>query len=210
MSKDWTGGFNSVFKTLGASIHGLGERESDDYYATHPMALEIFAPHFPIHHKVWEPSCGEGHLSKWLAAHGHDVLSTDLVNRGYGIGGMDFFKIDRNSQLLKGWSEGETFDILTNPPYKYATEFVLHALDVIPEDGHVIMFLKTTFLEGKIRKERIFDNTPPIYVYQYSGRMVCAKNGDFKSMEKAGSAVAYAMYVWSKSNKEKRTEIKWI
>lgn len=100
MAKDWTGGFNSVFKTLGATGHAEGEREVNDYYATHPMALELFAPHFSINHKVWEPSCGEGHLSEWLVRNGHDVLSTDLIDRGYGTGGVDFFKMTGNTPLL--------------------------------------------------------------------------------------------------------------
>lgn len=72
------------------------------------------------------------------------------------------------------------------------------------------MFLKTSFLEGKIRKEKIYDINPPAYIFQYSGRMVCAKNGDFAKMKKVGSAVAYAMYVWNKHNKGKQTLLKWI
>lgn len=93
MSKDWTGDSTSVFKALGASNHTDHERADHDYYATSPKALELLSPHYPIAHKVYEPSCGEGHLSKWLVAHGHDVLSTDIVDRGYGVGGIDFFKM---------------------------------------------------------------------------------------------------------------------
>lgn len=222
MTKDWTGGFNGVFKTLGASNHGEGERERNDYYATHPIALEMFAPHFPIARKVGEPSCGEGHLSRWLKAHGHGVLSTDLIDRGYGIGGINFFEVGNpdmfenteGNRLLTEWclkdNASQPFDILTNPPYKFATEYVLHALELIPEKGHVIMFLKTTFLEGMERKERIFDTNPPVAVFQFSHRVLCAKNGDFAKMPKNGSAVAYAMYVWAKRNKGMRTELKWI
>lgn len=33
---------------------------------------------------VWECACGEGHISKVLESHGYDVVSTDLVYRGYG------------------------------------------------------------------------------------------------------------------------------
>ena len=32
--KDWTGNYNSIFKTLGASNHTDKEREVNDYYAT--------------------------------------------------------------------------------------------------------------------------------------------------------------------------------
>ena len=33
---------------------------------------------------VWECACGEGHISKVLESHGYNVVSTDLVYRGYG------------------------------------------------------------------------------------------------------------------------------
>ena len=84
MSKDWTGGYNSIFKTLGASNHTERERQKDDFYATDPKALELFYPKFPIHYKVWECACGDGSLSEWLWQKGREVLSSDLVDRGYG------------------------------------------------------------------------------------------------------------------------------
>ena len=218
MSKDWTGDYNSIFKTLGASNHTDHERAGHDYYATSPKALELLSPHYPIAHKVYEPSCGEGHLSKWLVAHGHDVLSTDIVDRGYGVGGIDFFKMGgvdmfgdyQGTKLLKEWANGETFDILTNPPYNVSLKYVLHAIDLIPDDGHVLMFLKTSWLEGKQRREQLFDVNPPRYLFQFSGRMVCAPNGDFEKMKKVGSAVAYAWYVFDKTNPEHKCELKWI
>ena len=217
MSKDWTGDSTSVFKALGASNHTDHERAGHDYYATSPKALELLSPHYPIAHKVYEPSCGEGHLSKWLVAHGHDVLSTDIVDRGYGVGGIDFFKMGgdmfgdyQGTKLLKEWANGETFDILTNPPYNVSLKYVLHAIDLIPDDGHVLMFLKTSWLEGKQRREQLFDVNPPRYLFQFSGRMVCAPNGDFEKMKKVGSAVAYAWYVFDKTNPEHKCELKWI
>ena len=41
MPKDWSGNQNSIYKTLGASNHTEGERQSDDYYATEPKAAEL-------------------------------------------------------------------------------------------------------------------------------------------------------------------------
>ena len=200
-----------MFKTLGASNHTDHERQNEDFYATDPKALELFAPKFSVHQKVWECACGSGELSKWLESRGHDVLSTDLVDRGYGTYGIDFLKMEKDNEVLNKWANGETFDILTNPPYKYAADFILHALDLIPDYGRVIMFLKTTFLEGKQRKKVIYDINPPRYVYQYSERILCAKNGDFDYMRShGGSAVSYAMYVWYKHNNDNKTEVRWI
>lgn len=43
-------------------------------------------------------------------------------------------------------------DIITNPPYKYALEFVERALESVLPGRKVAMFLKLQFLEGQKRK----------------------------------------------------------
>lgn len=40
MGKDWTGNGKSIFTTLGASNHTDKERETNDYYATDPIAID--------------------------------------------------------------------------------------------------------------------------------------------------------------------------
>lgn len=40
-NKDWDGNSNSIYKTLGASSHTDKERETNDYYATEPKAIEL-------------------------------------------------------------------------------------------------------------------------------------------------------------------------
>lgn len=150
MSKDWTGGFASIFKTIGASNHADAERQAEDYYATEPKATEWLCRLEHFDGPILEPSCGEGHMSKVLEAHGYDVTSRDIVDRGYGD--VADFLADTNT----AWNG----DIVTNPPYKYALDFVLKALRIIPDGKKVAMFLKLTFLEGKTRRV-LFNSTPP-------------------------------------------------
>ena len=106
-------------------------------------------------------------------------------------------------------------DIVTNPPYKYALEFVKSALRRVKTGRKVCMFLKLQFLEGKERKEFFLKN-PPKTVYVSSSRIVCAINGEFEKlnektgkMERMTSAAAYAWFVWEKGYKGE-TVIKWI
>lgn len=201
--KDWNGNRKSTFTTLGASNHTDREREENDYYATHPLAVDglVGALGETIPSKVWECACGEGHLSKRLIYFGHEVVSTDKIDRGFGSI-QDFLLADRMPDGCEC--------IITNPPYKYATEFVEHSLELLHDGGICAMFLKTTFLEGQKRYERLFKNTPPQYVLQFSKRVQCAKNGDFNRMrDGGGSAVAYAWYVWRKGFKGDPI-IKWI
>lgn len=203
LTKDWTGNGNSVYKILGASNHTEQEREPNDYYATEPKALELlldletFTPH------VWECACGGGHLSEVLKSRGYRVRSSDIVDRGYeGTELLDFLSIKKEDVK-------EVSDIITNPPYKYAKEFVEHALSVSMDGTKVAMFLKVQFLEGKARRE-LFRKYPPRIVYVASSRLLCAKNGEFEKMRKSGgSAVAYAWFVWVKGFKGIPV-IKWI
>lgn len=196
--KDWNGNQNSIYKTLGASNHTEKERQPDDYYATEPKAAELLLEQEEFHHTIWECACGEGHLAKVFVAHGHEVISTDLVYRGYG----DPEPLDFLNETIDDF-EG---DVITNPPYKFALEFVQRALDSIKPGRKVAMFLKLQFLEGKSRKN-FFQITPPRRVYVSSSRLKCAKNGEFESI--ASSAVAYAWFVWEKGYTGE-TVVKWI
>lgn len=177
---DWVGN---------ASVRNCNVRSQDaepnDYYATEPRATELLLELEKFNHNIWEPACGEGHISKVLEAHGHDVLSTDLVDRGYGLGEVDF---------LEAENDGTSTDIITNPPYKYAKEFVEKALEVVQTGDKVAMFLKLTFLEGKGRRDLFRDN-PPLRVYVSSSRLRCGKNGVF---ETGSNIAAYAWFIWQK------------
>lgn len=197
MSKDWTGNKNSIYTTLGASNHTDKEREQNDYYATEPKALELLFPFETFSPYVWECACGEGHLSEVLKAHGYKVKSSDIIDRGYpGTEVIDFLKV-RKEDVKNDVSR----DIITNPPYKYAKEFIEKALDISMDGTKIAMFLKVQFLEGKARRE-LFEKHPPKRIYVASSRLLCAKNGEFEKMKQGGgSAVAYAWFIWEKGYK---------
>lgn len=201
---DWTGDKNSVFMTLGASNHTDKEREKDDFYATEPRAIDALVTSpvgMSLPEKVWECACGTGTLSERLEYFGYNVVSSDLVNRGYGQT-VDFLECREMPQDCKC--------IITNPPYKYALEFVKHGIELLSEGGLCIMFLKTQFLEGQKRWKEIYSSTPPKWVLQFRKRILCAKNGRFEAMRKAGgSAVSYAWFVWEKGYTGK-TMVDWI
>lgn len=153
---DWNGNNKSVYATLGASNHSSREREHHDYYATDPIAVDSLFSAINLPNAVWECACGEGHLSRRMIELGRSVYSSDIIDRGYGDV-LDF--------LSQNYMPKNCKCIITNPPYKFALEFVLHSLELLPEGCMCAMFLKTTFLEGQKRYEKLFKNTPPtIYV----------------------------------------------
>lgn len=189
---------SGIFLAIGSSAHASYQRQPNDYYATDPKAMELLLAEESFSPVVWECACGEGHLGKVLEAHGHNVIGTDLVYRGYGEENpVDF--------LLTEMRDFEG-DIITNPPYKYAFEFVQKAIEIVRPGNKVAMFLKLQFLESKARKQ-FFLNNPPKTVYVSSSRLICAMNGDFEKY--TSSAIVYAWFVWKKGHKGDPV-IKWI
>lgn len=185
-----------IFKNLGASNHSKHERQPEDYYSTDPIAAKLLLEVEPELSNIWEPACGEGHLAKVFDEVEKSRKATDLIDRGYGT--VEDFLLNTES-----YHNG---DIVTNPPYKYAQEFVEHALNKVDEGRKVCMFLKVLFLETQKRK-KLFIKFPPKVIYISSSRINCAKNGDFVTCN--SSAIAYAWYIWVKGYKGE-TVIKWI
>lgn len=182
--KDWTGNKKSTFTMLGASNHAIEEREENDFYATDAEAIDKLFEVEKFDENIWECACGDGELSKRMIEFGKNVISTDLIDRGYGSGQRDFLK------------ETDKFDgdIITNPPYKYITEFILKAIEL--SKNKVAMFCKLTTLESQSRYEDIFKKYPPKTIYVFSKRISCYKNND-RSKYKS-SAVCYAWFIWEK------------
>ena len=85
--------------------------------------------------------------------------------------------------------------IITNPPYKFAKEFVNKSLDLIENGEYAIFLLKTTFLEGKSRRTELFDKHELKYVWVFSERVGCLKND---KPSKDSSAVSYSWFVFQK------------
>ena len=190
--KDWIGNNKSAFTCNGASNHSEQEREENDFYATDPKAVEMLLNLEKFNNPIWEPACGNGHMSDVLEKYGYFVRSSDIVKREYEwCYELDFLECN---DVWDG-------DIITNPPYKFAKEFVEKALEVITDGHKIAMFLKLTFLESKKRRE-LFDKHPPKTIYVSSSRLQCAKNAEFgKYKNGIGTAIAYAWFVWEKGFK---------
>ncbi|MDR0582341.1 MAG: hypothetical protein LBG31_05200 [Prevotellaceae bacterium] len=196
--KDWTGNKKSLSVTLGASNLTGQERAIGDYYATEPKAVRLLLSMEKFEGKIWECACGEGHLSKEIRRLGYEVYSTDIIDRGFGDRVFDFLSLENNKQTA--------MHILTNPPYRYADEFIRKALSIATTGKKVAFFMPVRYLEGKARKQ-LFLQAPPKVVYISSSRLKCARNGDFAHL--SSSAVAYAWFVWEKAF-QGTTTLQWF
>lgn len=177
------------------------QRQEDDFYATEPSALKIFLKQLKkdnivLNNNIWECASGQRHLANVLLDFGYEVKMTDLVKRINGVIEQDFLL---EQDIFNG-------DILTNPPFKLAEKFVEKGMELLSNGNKLLLFLKIQFLEGQKRKE-LFKKYPPKYVYCYSSRQKCAKDGEFEKY--TATTQFYAWYIWEKGfNGE--TIIRWI
>ncbi len=165
-----------------------------DFYPTPRWATQALVDHESFKGTVWEPACGDGAMSEVLEENGLRVFSSDLHVRGFGKSGVDFLKYDT----------GVWPNIITNPPYNLAGEFVLRALK--KSEKKVSLLLRLAFLEGAARQQNIFQKTPLARVWVFSERVTFYPKGEERA---SGGTTAYAWFVWEHGHVGS-PEIKWI
>ena len=175
-------------------------RVEDDFYATPPEATEALLKVEDIIYPALEPACGQGHISKLIIGEHKSVISTDLVNRGYGNMFVDFLKYD--------FDDYEIQTVITNPPFNLFQEFAEKALKVAQKK--VILFGKIQALEGQ-KRATFMENSPLKTVYVFKKRINPMRNGNplDENGKKWASTMCFAWYVWEKGYIEKPT-IKWL
>ena len=189
-----------------AGGNSTSKREENDFYATDPQTLKLFLHEFLKDNSlddesILEPACGEGHISKTIKEilPNCEILSTDLIDRGYGQGGIDFLTHDY----------GRSFGVvITNPPFSLAKEFIEKGLEVSAR--YVIMLCKIQLLEGAKRKN-MFLSTPLKYIYVHTTRQATWKGG--KPLDPKGrkwsTTMCLAWFVWDKTF-EGEPIVRWI
>lgn len=169
-------------------------REKDDFYPTPPEGTEALLRVESFDGAIWEPACGDGAISKVLEAAGHTVVSTDLVDRGYGTPRVDF--------LMESHSLAP--NIVTNPPFKMVLPFVRASLALTT--GKVAMLLRLACLEGTERRG-LFESSPIARVHVFSRRLPFKRPGWEDTG--AGGMLPFAWFVWEHGYTGKPT-LGWI
>ncbi len=181
----------------GTSLAGTSttrERANYDYYATPYQATEMLLDEVKFSGNFLEPCVGGGHIVDVIKRYYPDecVYGVDLVDRGYpNTLVADFLKHD----FL-----GQKFDnVVTNPPFSLAQEFLEKSMEVVNDGGKIAMFLKIQFLEGAKRRE-MFKKYPPKYIYVFVKRQAPWNNGS--PVDEKGkpwsSTMCFAWFVWEK------------
>lgn len=175
-------------------------RAAYEFYPTPPEATRALLSAETFEGSIWEPACGEGHISRVLEAHTYSVVSTDLVDYGFGQSGRDF--LAERKPLAK--------HIVTNPPYGrgLADAFAKHALALTAETGgSVAMLMNLTGLCHPLRHD-FYVGQPPAVIYCLD-ECVCWPYGD---PARATTSIAKQRYCWIvwKSGHRGHTRLAWL
>lgn len=168
------------------------ERVEGDFYPTPPENLDCLAHFLRLRHlMVWEPACGQGHLSKRLAQLSAGVISTDLYDRGFGKAGIDFLKCPTMPGLARARAEALDPAIITNPPYgDLAEQFIRKALELTKlSNGVVAMFLRNEYDCAKERMD-LFRQHP------FAMKIIVTKRPRWIEGSKGSPRHTYAWFVW--------------
>lgn len=163
------------------------KRAAYDFYPTPPEAVRALLALERFSGPIWEPACGAGAISEELKAAGYAVTSTDLINRGYGEGGVDF--------LLAKEPRAKT--IITNPPYGrgLADRFVAKALAFTEKTGGEVAMLLNLASLCHPKRHAGYVKRPPSVIYALD-ELVCWPNGDAAQATAYTSKHRYCWVIW--------------
>jgi hypothetical protein len=129
-----------------------------------------------------EPAANRGHMVKPLREYFATVEASDAHDYGAGFPVADYLFPEPLSHV--DWT-------ITNPPFKLAEQFILRALSTSRRG--VAMIVRSAFLEGVGRYERLFSTRRPAFVMQFAERVVMHKG---RLAPEGSTATAYCWIVW--------------
>lgn len=142
-----------------------------------------------------EPAANRGHMVAPLREYFGTVDAADVHDYGAGFPIADY--------LFPGTDAFPVDWTITNPPFRLAEQFIERALATSAIGVAVIV--RAAFLEGQGRFERLFSQTPPAHVLQFTERVVMHKG---RLAPEGSTATAYAWLVWLHGVKD--TRLRWI
>jgi hypothetical protein len=131
--------------------NGDNERQEADFYPTPAYVSRALFENEEFEGSIWECACGDGRLAKVIKEFypDNELIATDLYNRGYGVSGVNFLTDN----------DIEADNIVTNPPFDIAYEFILRGISKI-SNGKLALLLPIRYLTGIKRGELFRDCTP--------------------------------------------------
>jgi hypothetical protein len=160
-----------------------------DCYDTPSCAVRALLKVERLPRKIWEPAAGAGNIVDVLREAGHEVLASDIDDRGRADRCLTIDFLDPGLKDTRPC-------IVTNPPYAQAERFVELALNRAPL---VIMLLRLGFLESA-RRAPILDGGRLARVHVFANRLPMMHRHGWNG-RRASSAIPFAWFVWNRTHR---------
>ena len=148
---------------------------------------------------VWEPACNRGYMAVALGEYFGRVWTSDIKDYGWpDQQQVDDFLMPGTGMVRPDW-------IITNPPFRLASQFAKRCLELAPREGFAIL-VRTSFLEGVARYEHLFRKYPPTFIAQFAERVPMVEG---RCDPEASTATSYCWLVWERGSKG-APEFVWI
>lgn len=164
------------------TLRRLVDMTGPDFYPTPHWATRALLSVEKFEGSICEPFCGEDDIALVIRAAGYNwVLSYDLYDYGVQATICDY-------KELKG-----PFDnIVTNPPFKLATEAIEHFMPITTTK--ICMLLRLAFLESVSRYEKFYKSRKLARVWVFTERLSLYPKGQ----KGEGGTVAYGWFVFDR------------
>lgn len=143
-----------------------------------------------------EPAANRGHMVRPLREYFAQVEASDVHDYGAGFPVQDY---------LFGPDPEPVDWTVTNPPFRLAEQFITRALRTSRDA--VAVFVRSAFLEGIGRHERLFRPHRPTLVLQFTERVVLHRG---RLAPKGSTATAYCWIVWTTRKPLDDTLLRWL
>lgn len=186
--------------------------DSLDDFPTPPWATRALMEHVirkfgfvTANASAWEPACNRGYMSEPLGEYFGTVWASDVHD--YGLEGAmqhDFLQPYVPDEMR--WCLEPQVDwTVSNPPFRLAEQFIARMAQV-SKVGFAVL-VRTSFLEGVGRYEKLFSQNPPSVVAQFSERVPMVKG---RYDPDASTATSYCWLAWFTSDRPTGPQMRWI
>lgn len=142
-----------------------------------------------------EPTANRGHMVHALEEYFGKVEASDVHDYGFGYPVADY---------LFGPEPDVVDATVFNPPFRLAEEFITRARRTSVITAAIV---RSAFLEGIGRHDRLFSVDPPSHILQFTERVVMHKG---KLSEKGSTATSYCWLVWTSTRTRHASQLQWI
>lgn len=167
----------------------LWERDEYDWYVEPRECSRALFTVERFEGVVWDPACGSGRIVQQAKALGLDAVGTDVVHRSsYCLRKLDFLKDGQISDFG---------NIVTNPPFSDAEEFIRRALKIVPHGGKIAAILPIVWLTGFSTKRNWLPISPLRKVFPLSPRPSMPPGRVIEAGERPGNGTKdYCWLLW--------------